>query len=69
LTSDSYDEINYWSEIKLEIVRKYASAYSTILHAQKNLKHIYIDAFAGAGIHISKKRAGLLQAAPLMLFT
>jgi hypothetical protein len=26
-----FDEIGYWSEVKLEIVRKYAKAYSTIL--------------------------------------
>ena len=46
-----YDEIHYWSEIKLDIVRDYAAAYSKILNAQKNpaLYHIYIDAFAGTG--------------------
>lgn len=50
-----YDEIGYWSEVKLEIVRKYASAYSTILSKQQYIKrHLYIDAFAGAGVHISK---------------
>jgi len=26
-----FDEIGYWSEIKLEILRKYAPAYTTIL--------------------------------------
>lgn len=25
------DEIGYWSEVKLDIIKKYASAYSTIL--------------------------------------
>jgi three-Cys-motif partner protein len=65
LPIDSYDEINYWSEIKLEIVREYATAYSTILHAQKNLKHIYIDAFAGAGINISKSTGGFVAGSPL----
>ena len=43
-----FDEIGYWSEIKLEIVRDYAAAYSTIL-TKKNLPHVYVDAFAGAG--------------------
>jgi hypothetical protein len=44
-----YDEIGYWSELKLEIVRKYAAAYSTILHNQKVIKrHVYVDAFAPA---------------------
>lgn len=50
------DEIGYWSEIKLDIIREYAAAYSRILTAQKSptLYHIYIDAFAGAGLHVSK---------------
>jgi hypothetical protein len=42
------DEVGYWSELKLEIIRKYAVAYSTILTAQsRRLEHHYIDAFAG----------------------
>jgi len=52
-----FDEIGYWSEIKLEIVKDYASEYSKILVAQKSkvsLEHVYIDAFAGAGVHLSK---------------
>jgi three-Cys-motif partner protein len=51
-----FDEIGYWSEIKLDIVKDYASAYSRILAAQTkpSLHHVYIDAFAGAGVHISK---------------
>jgi three-Cys-motif partner protein len=52
------DEIGYWSEVKLEIVRKYASAYSRIMAAPAQARtiraHSYIDAFAGAGTHISK---------------
>src|SRR5215207_6241216 len=50
------DTIGYWSEIKLDIVRDYAKAYSTILTAQQRPKfhHVYIDAFAGAGVHVSK---------------
>jgi three-Cys-motif partner protein len=62
-----YDEIHYWSEIKLDIVREYAQAYSTILHAQKNpsLYYIYIDAFAGAGIHVSKSTGEFIQGSPL----
>ena len=49
------DEIGYWSEVKLDIVRKYASAYSTILARQSAIKgYLYIDGFAGAGTHVSK---------------
>jgi three-Cys-motif partner protein len=60
----NFDEIGYWSEIKLEIVRDYASAYSRILHSNK-LPHIYIDAFAGAGLHISKATGEFVLGSPL----
>jgi len=51
-----FDEIGYWSEVKLEIVRKYAAAYSTILASKPSIKgHIYIDGFAGAGTHVSRR--------------
>jgi three-Cys-motif partner protein len=62
-----FDEISYWSEVKLDIVREYASAYSKILHAQANppLYHIYIDAFAGAGIHISRSTGEFVAGSPL----
>lgn len=51
-----FDEIGYWSEIKLQIIKEYAQAYTVILNSenQKYLKPIYIDAFAGAGKHLSK---------------
>jgi three-Cys-motif partner protein len=58
-------EIGYWSEIKLEIVKKYAEKYSIILSKQSFLKHIYIDAFAGAGIHISKTSKEIVAGSPL----
>lgn len=62
-----FDEIGYWSEIKLEIQKEYAKAYSTILCAQKNpsLYHIYIDAFAGAGIHLTKLTQDFVLGSPL----
>jgi len=61
-----YDEIGYWSEIKLDIVREFAGAYSKILNAQANpsLYHIYIDAFAGAGIHVSKRTGEFVKGSP-----
>ncbi|MCA1624476.1 MAG: three-Cys-motif partner protein TcmP [Acidobacteria bacterium] len=58
-------EIGYWSEIKLEIIREYAKKYSIILSKQSYLKHIYIDAFAGAGIHISKTSKEIVAGSPL----
>jgi three-Cys-motif partner protein len=62
-----FDEINYWSEIKLDIIKEYAQAYSTIISAQKNfnLYHIYIDAFSGAGVHYSKDKKEFVLGSPL----
>jgi three-Cys-motif partner protein len=62
-----YDEIGYWSEIKLDIIKDYAAAYSRILSSQKkpSLYHIYIDAFAGAGKHISKKTGTFVLGSPM----
>ena len=60
-----YDKIGYWSEVKLDIIRKYAKAYSTILNNQKGINHIYIDGFAGAGEHISKTTDAFIPGSPL----
>ena len=61
-----FDEIGYWSEIKLDIVRKYASAYSTILSKQEWVRgYYYIDAFAGPGMHISKRTSDFVPGSPL----
>ncbi len=59
-------EIGYWSEIKLDIIREYASAYSRILSAQKTprLNHVYIDAFSGAGFHHSRGTGKLVWGSP-----
>lgn len=60
------DEIGYWSELKLEIVRKYASVYSKILANQRFIKaHFYIDAFAGAGMHVSRTTGGTVSGSPV----
>jgi three-Cys-motif partner protein len=62
------DEIGYWSEVKLDIIREYASAYSRILASQTNprLHHVYIDAFAGAGIHLSKTTGETIEGSPVI---
>jgi three-Cys-motif partner protein len=62
-----HDEIGYWSEVKLDIVREYASAYSTIMNKQRSVirNHIYIDAFAGAGQHVSKRTGEFVAGSPL----
>jgi three-Cys-motif partner protein len=60
------DQIGYWSEIKLDIVREYAQAYSTVLAKQQPIrKYLYIDAFAGAGVHISKQTGEYISGSPL----
>jgi three-Cys-motif partner protein len=61
-----YDEIGYWSEIKLDIVRDYARAYSKVLSNEVRIrKYLYIDAFAGAGVHISRQTGGYVPGSPL----
>lgn len=61
-----YDEIGYWSEIKLDIIKEYASAYSRIMSSQTNPQfyHLYIDAFAGPGKHISKSTGEFVSGSP-----
>lgn len=59
-----FDRIGNWSEIKLDILREYASAYSTIL-AKKRFHHIYIEGFAGAGIHVSRSTEEFVPGSPL----
>ncbi len=60
------DEIGYWSEIKLDMIRKYANAYSIIVNKSTNIrKHLYIDGFAGAGVHISKQTKEFIPGSPL----
>lgn len=59
------DQIGRWSEIKLEIIREYAKPYSQILAKQPSLYHMYIDGFAGAGMHISKSSGLVVSGSPL----
>lgn len=51
------EEIGPWTEIKHEIVRKYARTYSVNLSAQTSprFQHVYVDAFAGAGRYLSRQ--------------
>lgn len=63
----AFDAIGYWSEIKLDIVKDYAKEYSKIFSAPKQAKfhHVYIDAFAGAGVHVSKSTGKPVPGSPL----
>jgi three-Cys-motif partner protein len=61
------DEIGPWSEVKLDILKRYAVEYSKILSNWKNptFTHVYIDAFAGAGYHLSKASGEMVPGSPL----
>ncbi len=64
----NYSEISRigtWSEAKLRIIREYAKPYSAILKNQYGFSHAYIDAFAGAGWHISRDTDDLVPGSPL----
>jgi three-Cys-motif partner protein len=62
-----FDQIGYWSEVKLDIVRDYASAYSRIIAAQElpKLYHVYIDGFCGAGVHLARRTGDFVPGSPL----
>jgi three-Cys-motif partner protein len=60
----TFDEIGYWSEVKLEIIKRYGAEYSKILTA-KGFDHSYIDAFAGGGHHIARSTNELVLGSPL----
>jgi three-Cys-motif partner protein len=64
--SFQFDEIGRWSELKLEIVEKYGTAYTTAFAGDrgKALKKYYIDAFSGAGVHLSKETGQQIEGSP-----
>jgi three-Cys-motif partner protein len=59
-----FDEIGSWSELKLEIVEKYGSAYTSAFTGAHNLKKFYIDGYCGAGIHLSKRTGTQIEGSP-----
>jgi three-Cys-motif partner protein len=65
-TTFQFDEIGRWSELKLEIVEKYGAAYTTAFSGEKGkgLKKYYIDAFSGAGVHLSKRTGQQIDGSP-----
>lgn len=64
----SLDQIGAWSELKLEILKRYANEYAKILSSQEKkgtrLKYYYIDGFAGAGVHRAKADDALIPGSP-----
>jgi hypothetical protein len=66
-----HDEIGIWSEVKLAIIKEYASTYTKIMDAQRreripSLRWFYIDGYAGSGHHVSKTRGDLVEGSPLI---
>jgi three-Cys-motif partner protein len=65
MNNDQLDTVGYWTEIKLHILQEYADAYAKILQKQPLIRHVaYIDAFAGAGAHISKTSGEQIHGSP-----
>jgi len=67
LLQPRFDRIGYWSQLKLDIIREYAAAYSRILAARRNpsFHHVYIEGFAGMGVHLSQANEGFILGSPL----
>jgi three-Cys-motif partner protein len=59
-----FDQIGYWSELKLEIIEKYGAAYTKAFANRPNLKKYYIDAFSGPGVHVSKRTKTRIEGSP-----
>lgn len=57
------DKIGNWSEVKLEILEKYAKPYNQITRSN-HLHPIYIDGFAGAGYHLAKSGNRIIEGSP-----
>lgn len=62
-----FDEVSYWSQIKLDLVKKYAAAYSKIMAAQKqpSFEHVYVDVIASAGLHLSRGSRTFIPGSPV----
>lgn len=59
------DEIGRWSEVRLQIIKEYASAYSRILSKQPRMHHVYIDGFSGKGWHRARGTERFVKGSPL----
>jgi len=61
------DVVGYWTEVKLSILREYASAYATIMKKQPAIRlFAYIDGFAGLGYHIAKSSRQRIEGSPIV---
>ena len=60
-----YDVIGPWTEVKLDILREYAGPYSQIV-AKSGFHHLYIDAYAAGGSHVSRTTGEVVPGSPLV---
>jgi three-Cys-motif partner protein len=64
------DEIGRWSQTKLDMLRQYLAAYTSILKAEKNRSWCkgchYVDAFSGGVFHLDKESYELVEGSPLL---
>jgi three-Cys-motif partner protein len=59
------DEVGPWTARKLELLEKYLSAYTRILTTRNWCTGVhYIDAFAGASVHVDRETRELLDGSP-----
>src|SRR5689334_2487524 len=56
-----FDEVNIWSELKLEIVENYGAAYTKAFANSSDLQKYYVDAFSGAGLHVSRQSGSQIE--------
>lgn len=61
------DEIGPWSEVKLDVLKRYAVEYCKILDNQisPSFSRVYIDGFAGPGVHVSRTTGEMVAGSPL----
>jgi three-Cys-motif partner protein len=65
MAKNRLDEIGPWSETKLDILKDYATAYMTVMAKQERIQRVvYIDACAGAGIHVQKQSGKMVPGSP-----
>ena len=62
----TFDEINSWSEVKLEIIREYAIPYMDIMRKNRFTAH-YVDGFCGSGVHLSQDSRDIVPGSPLQV--
>lgn len=60
------DDIGPWSEIKLKVLEDYITAYGRIMGAERQsfLTPVYVDAFSGEGLSVSRETGDLVEGSP-----